>query len=172
MSLALNAGPASPSARPFLARAALALAGFFDAIGLPRAGDLVLAMASLVVNTGLANMTAAWHAYASRAKYVGWGTGSGQDVTATNLATAASESRVDGTSSVQTTTTTGDTYRVTATLTAGGTRAITEVGVFDAAGSGNPPSGGNLGIYGDFSVINLESGDSIAFTINTVLNQA
>lgn len=128
-------------------------------------------MAALVVNTGLANITAAWHAYASRAKYVGWGTGSGQDATSTDLATPANESRVDGTSSVQTTTTTGDTYRVTATLTAGGSRAITEVGVFDGAGSGNPPSGANLGIYGDFDVINLAIGDSIAFTINAVLDQ-
>jgi hypothetical protein len=57
-------------------------------------------------------------------------------------------------------------------VTAGGSRAITEVGVFDAAGSGNPPSGGNLVIYGDFSVINLASGDSILFTINCVLDQA
>lgn len=129
-------------------------------------------MASLVVNTGLANVTAAWHAYASRAKYIGWGTGSGQGVTSTDLATAASESRTDGTSSQQTTNTTDDTYRVTGTITATGTRAITEVGVFDGAGTGNPPSGANLGVYGDFSVINLASGDSIAFTIDTVFDQA
>ena len=129
-------------------------------------------MAALVVNTGLANITAAWHAYASRAKYLGWGTGSGQGVTATDLATPADENRTDGTSSQQTTTTTSDTYRVTGTITATGTRAITEVGVFDGAGTGNPPSGANLAIYGDFTVINLASGDSIAFTVNTVLDQA
>lgn len=129
-------------------------------------------MASTVVDTGLANITAAWHAYASRALYIGWGTGSGQGVTATDLATAASESRVTGTSSQQTTTTTSDTYQVTGTITATGTRAITEVGVFDAAGTGNPPSGGNLDIYGDFTVINLASGDSIAFTVQVVFDQA
>lgn len=129
-------------------------------------------MASLVTNTGLANITAAWHAYTSRGKYIGWGTGSGQGVTDTDLATAANENRTDGTSSQQTTTTTSDTFRVTGTITAGGTRAITEVATFDAAGSGNPPSGGNMVIYGDFSAINLESGDSIAFTINCVLDQA
>jgi hypothetical protein len=129
-------------------------------------------MASLVVNTGLANATAAWHAYASRARYLGWGTGSGQSATSTDLATAANESRVEGTTSQQTTNTTNDSFRITGTITAGGTRAITEVGVFDAAGSGNPPSGGNLAIYGDFSVINLASGDSVAFTINVVLDQA
>lgn len=129
-------------------------------------------MASLVVNTGLANATAAWHAYASRARHLGWGTGSGQGVTATGLATAANESRVEGTTSQQTTNTPSDTYRITGTITAGGARAITEVGVFDAAGTGNPPSGGNLAVYGDFSVINLASGDSIAFTVNVVLDQA
>lgn len=129
-------------------------------------------MAALVVNTGLANITAAWHGYASRGKYIGWGTGSGQTATSTDLATAANESRVDGTTSQQTTTTTNDTMRITGTVTAGGARAITEVATFDAAGTGNPPSGGNMVIYGDFSVINLASGDSIAFTINTVLDQA
>lgn len=129
-------------------------------------------MASLVVNTGLANATAAWHAYASRAKYIGWGTGSGQGATSTDLATAAAESRTDGTSSQQTTTTTSDTFRVTGTITATGARAITEVATFDAAGTGNPPSGGNMAVYGDFTVINLASGDSIAFTIDVVLDQA
>lgn len=129
-------------------------------------------MASLVVNTGLANATAAWHAYASRARYLGWGTGSGQGATATDLATAANESRVEGTTSQETTNTSNDTYRITGTITAGGARAITEVGVFDAAGSGNPPSGGALAIYGDFSVINLASGDSIQFQVDVVLDQA
>ena len=129
-------------------------------------------MASLVVDTGLANITAAWHAYTSRAKYIGWGTGSGQGATDTDLATAANEDRTDGTSSQQTTNTTSDTFLVTGTITAGGTRAITEVATFDAAGSGNPPSGGNMAVYGDFSVINLASGDSIAFTIDSVLDQA
>lgn len=129
-------------------------------------------MASLVVNTGLANITEAWDAYATRARYIGWGTGSGQGVTATDLATAADESRTTGTTTQATTNTTGDSYEVTGTITAGGTRAITEVGVFDGAGTGNPPSGANLAIYGDFSVINLASGDSIAFTITAVLDQA
>jgi len=51
------------------------------------------------------------------------------------------------------------------TLTSGGTLAITEVGVFDAAGSGGPPTGANLFLRGDFTAINLVSGDSIAFTV-------
>lgn len=141
------------------------------AFGARKASDYILQMASQVQNAGLANMTAAWHAYASRAKYVGWGTGSGVAVTGTDLATPANESRVDGTSSQQTTTTANDTYRVVATLTAGGARAITEVGVFDGAGTGNPPSGANMALYGDFAVVNLASGDAITFTINAVLDQ-
>lgn len=124
-------------------------------------------MATFVTNAGFANNTAAWHAYASRPLYLGWGTGSGQDAADNDLATAANESRATGTSSQQTTTVTSDTYRVTGTLTAGGSRAITELGIFDAAGSGNPPSGGNMDLYGDFSVINLATNDSIAFTFNT-----
>lgn len=129
-------------------------------------------MASLVVNTGLANFTAAIHAYASRARYIGWGTGTGQGATSTDLATAADESRTTGTTSQETTNTTNDTLRVSGTITATGTRAITEVATFDAAGTGNPPSGGNMAVYSDFSVINLSSGDSIAFTIDAVLDQA
>lgn len=125
-------------------------------------------MASLVTNTGLANITAAWHAYASRARYLAWGVGSGQDEQDNDLAdtTGIAESRVEGATSQQTTNTTNDTYRVTGTITAAGSRAITEVGVFDASSSGN------MCIYGDFSVINLNTGDSIAFTVDVVFDQA
>lgn len=131
-------------------------------------------MASFVTNLGLANVVAAWHAYTSRAKYLQWGVGSGQGVTSTDLAskTTTTEARTDGTSSQQTTTTTGDTYQVVGSIAAAGARVITEVGVFDAAGTGSPPAGGNMGIYGDFSAINLASGDSITFTVQVVLDQA
>lgn len=132
---------------------------------------ILTAMAALVTNLGLANATAAWHAYTSRPLYAGWGTGSGQTAASTTLAAAANESRATGTSSQQTTNTTSDTYRVVATITAGADRAITEAALFDAAGSGNPPTGGNMDIYGDFSVINVPSGSSITFTFNTVLDQ-
>src|SRR4051812_25064851 len=91
---------------------------------------LVSLMTALVVNTGLANITAAWHAYTTRALYIGWGTGSGQTASSTTLAAAAAESRTTGTSSQQTTNTTSDTYRVTGTVTAVGVRAITEAALF------------------------------------------
>ena len=131
-------------------------------------------MASLVTNLGLANITAAWHAYASRAKYLQWGVGTGGTAasTALNSTTGTTEARTDGTTSQQTTTTTNDTYRVTGTITAAGTLAITEVGVFDAAGSGSPPTGGNLCVYGDFAAVNLSASDSITFTVNVTLDQA
>lgn len=128
-------------------------------------------MSSFMTDNGLAETTAALVTQ-NAMKYIGWGTGSGQTVSSNDLATPANESRTTGTASQQTTTTTNDTYRVVGTITAGGSRAITEVGVFDAAGTGNPPSGGNMDIYGDFSVINLATGDSIAFTINAIFDQA
>lgn len=128
-------------------------------------------MTARVQDAGLANITAALLAYASLPKYLQWGTGSGAAKTANAVTTTSTtESRTAGTASAQTTTVTNDCYRVVGTITALGTRAITEVGVFDAAGSGNPPTGGNMDIYGDFTVINLATNDSIAFTINTTFS--
>jgi len=122
-------------------------------------------MASTVTDTGLKEAVDALVAD-DTVKWVGWGTGTGQGVTATDLATAAAESRSDGTPSAQTTNTTDDTYRVTATIVATGTRAITEVGIFSAS------TGAVLRMYADFSVLNLNTDDSIAFTIDTVFDQA
>lgn len=122
-------------------------------------------MVARVQNNGLARITAALIALSW---YLQWGTGSGAAATANVVTTTTTtEARVISTATQQTTTVTNDTMRLVATITAAGTRAITEVGAFDAAGSGSPPTGGNMDIYGDFSVINLSSGDSIQFTINT-----
>jgi hypothetical protein len=124
-------------------------------------------MVARVQNNGLANITAAWHAFATRARHLQWGTGSGAAASANAVTTTSTtEARTAGTTSQQTGTQTNDKYRVTGTITAAGTRAITEVGVFDDAGSGSPPTGGNMCIYGDFAVINLANGDSIAFTVD------
>lgn len=123
-------------------------------------------MVARIQNNGLANLTAAWAAYTSLPKYLQWGTGSGATASANVVTTTSTtESRTTGTASQVTVSVTNDTYQVTGTITAAGTRAITEVGVFDAAGSGSPPSGGNMDIYGDFSAINLAVNDAIAFTI-------
>lgn len=128
-------------------------------------------MASLVTDIGLKAFVDAVVAD-NVVRRLGWGTGSGQGDTANDLATPAEESRVGGAMSAVTTNTTDDTLQVEGTITAGAARAITEIGVFDDAGTGAPPSGGNMGIYGDFSVINLASGDSITFTVQAVLDQA
>lgn len=123
-------------------------------------------MTARVQNNGLANLTAAWVAYTSLPKYLQWGTGSGATASANAVTTTSTtEARTTGSASQTTTTVTNDTYQVVGTITAAGTRAITEVGVFDAAGTGSPPTGGNMCVYGDFSVINLSSGDAIAFTV-------
>jgi hypothetical protein len=91
-------------------------------------------------------------------KYVGWGTGStGAAATATDLSTAATEARTSGTVSRVTTSQTNDTLQVVGTVTiAGAGKTITEAGLFDAAGSGSPPSGGNLYELASFTGLALD----------------
>ncbi len=128
-------------------------------------------MTARIQNNGLANLTAAWVAYTSLPKYLQWGTGTGAAASASVVTTTSTtESRTTGTASQVTVNQTSDTYQVAGTITALGTRALTELGVFDAAGSGNPPTGGLMDIYGDFSVINLSIGDSIAFTVKVTFS--
>lgn len=92
--------------------------------------------------------------------FVAWGTGAGTAVKAdTTLFTEASETRVAGTSTQQTTTTTNDTYQVIGTITADGSKTITNAGLFDAV------TAGNLFMKGDFTGIPLVLNDSIEFTM-------
>lgn len=124
-------------------------------------------MVARVQNNGLARITslliaASW--------YLQWGTGSGKAASANAVTTTSTtEARSLATATQQTTTVTNDCMRLVATITeaSAGPVAITEVGAFDAAGSGSPPTGGNMDIYGDFSAINVSLNDSIQFTINT-----
>lgn len=118
-----------------------------------------------VQNGGFARITAL---LAAAAWWVQWGTGTGAAASANVVTTTTTtEARTAGTISQQTTTIASDTLRVAGTIVAAGTRAITEVGVFDAAGAASPPVGGNMDMYGDFAVVNLVVGDSIAFTFDT-----
>ena len=95
-------------------------------------------------------------------KYLHWGTGTAAPADSnTGLQTPRAEARVAGMSSVVTTDTTNDTYRVVGTLTSNSAAAITEVGLFDDI------TGGNLFIRATFPAINLEEGDSIQFTIDS-----
>jgi hypothetical protein len=105
-------------------------------------------------------------------KYVAWGTGgTGAAATDTAMQTAAAptnETAGTGTLAKATTNTTDDTLQITHTITAGGALAITEVGVFNQA----TLSGATCFFHGTFSAINVSSGDSVAFTLKAVFNQA
>ena len=118
-------------------------------------------MATLLVNTGKAIVTNRIKNGATGAtepNYVAWGTGAGTTAIADTTLFTETGTRQAGTSTQVTTTTTNDTYQVVATQTAGGTLAITNAGLFDAL------TVGNLFAKGDFTTINLASGDSIQFT--------
>ena len=92
-------------------------------------------------------------------KYVAWGTGAGTAAASdTTLFTESSESRTSGTSSKVTVTSTNDTYQVIGTITATGSRTITNAGLFDASSSGN------LFVKTDFTGVVLATSDSITFT--------
>lgn len=128
-------------------------------------------MASVVTTVGKAinsgRMTGGTAPSQTEPKFIGWGTGAGAGaVGSTDVSTAATEARVSGTSAQATTTATNDTYRVTGTVTANGTKTITNVGLFDAAGTGSPPTGGVLFAIFDGLSLALTSGDSVAFTLN------
>ena len=120
-------------------------------------------MSAQTQTAGLTRMTTALIALSW---WFQWGTGSGATSSANVVTTTSTtEARQPCTATQITVTSTNDTLQLTGTTTAAGTRAITEVGAFDAAGASSPPTGGNMDIYGSFSVINLNSGDSIAFTM-------
>jgi hypothetical protein len=88
--------------------------------------------------------------------YVAWGTGAGTAVKgSTTLFTEASESRVITTDTQPSV----DINQFLGTITADGTKTITNAGIFDAA------TVGNLLIHGDFSGIALTLGDKIEFTV-------
>ena len=93
---------------------------------------------------------------AQLACYIGWGTGAGTAAKGdTTLFTEASEARVAGTETQPN----ASTNQWDGTITADGTKTITNAGVFDAI------TAGNLIVHGDFTGIPLTIGDKIAFTI-------
>lgn len=125
-------------------------------------------MVARVQNNGLARITAALIALSW---WTQWGTGSGAGASANAVTTTGTtEARAADTMTQQTTSVTNDTMQGVATLTAAGTRAITEAGMFDAVGTGSPPTGGNMDVYGDFTVINLAAGDTITFTFKVAFS--
>ncbi len=125
-------------------------------------------MVARVQNAGLARITSL---LAAASWWFQWGTGSAAAASATAVTTTTTtESRVAAVTAQATASITNDRITFTGTVTAAGTRAITEVGLFDAIGSGSPPTGGTMDVYGDFTVINLASADSIAFTVHVTFS--
>lgn len=125
-------------------------------------------MVSRVQNSGLARIS---QLLAAANWYAQWGVGTGAAASANVVTTTGTtEARTLATTSQTTVTVTNDTLQLVATITAAGSRTITEVGMFDAAGSGSPPTGGLMDIYGDFSAVNLVTGDSITFTVKTTFS--
>ena len=115
-------------------------------------------MATVFANAGKDIVTNRIKGSGTEPQYCAIGTGAGTAaITDTTLFTEV-ETRVAGTSSRQTTTTTNDTYQSVGTLSITATRAITNAGLFDAS------SAGNMLIKGDFATINLVSGDSLQIT--------
>src|ERR1700747_3724559 len=120
-------------------------------------------MTAQTQNNGLAKVTSL---VSAASFWLQWGTGSAAAKTANVVTTTTTtEGRVAATMSQTTVTVTNDTVQATGTITAAGSRTITEVGLFDTVGSGSPPTGGNMDYYVDFGSVTLASGDSIAFTI-------
>jgi len=117
-------------------------------------------MATVFTNAGKAITTNRLKGAGTEPNYVGWGTGAGTAAaTDTTLFTEATESRVAGASTRETTSVANDTYQVVGTLTANGTKTITNVGLLDASSSGN------LYMKADFTGVALGAGEAIQFTM-------
>ena len=115
-------------------------------------------MATLLVNTGRAIVTSRLNGGGTTPSYVAWGTGAGATGATDTTLFTENGSRVSGTVTQQTTSTTNDTFQVVGTDTAGSGITVTNAGLFDASTSGN------LFVKGDFTGIALNTGDSIQFT--------
>ena len=130
-----------------------------------------MADAAYLVDTGIAYVVGLVDT-TDAVKYVAWGigvTGAAADDTAMETASAPTNATAGtGTLSKETTNTADDTIQVVHIITAGGALAITEVGIFNQA----TLSGATCLFHGTFSAINVSSGDSIAFTLKSVFNQA
>lgn len=122
---------------------------------------VLIGLATVFTHAGKAITTNRIKGSGTEPNYVAWGTGAGTAAAGdTTLFTEASEARVAGTSTQQTTAQTNDTYQVIGTLTCSGSgKTITNAGLFDASTSGN------LFMKGDFTGIALNVADSIQFTM-------
>lgn len=116
-------------------------------------------MATVFTDVGEAKVADLWDGtvVAPADWFIGWGTGAGTAAKGdTDLFTPATEARVAAVMSQPT----ADQNRHVATITADGTKTITNAGVFDAL------TAGNMVIKGDHGGIAVDSGDKIEYTID------
>src|SRR5574337_1435294 len=112
-------------------------------------------MACVVVNGGKQQISGRFiGATPSQAvpSYLQWGTGAGTAAVAdTGLfsTTTTTEARVNATVTQVTGAQTNSKVQFVGTITAAGARTITEVALFDAAGTGSPPTGANFFEHSD-----------------------
>lgn len=129
---------------------------------------LTTGLSSLVPNVGKAVISGRMFGATptqTEPKYLQWGTGAGAGAaSSTVVSTAAAEARVAGTSSQVTLTQTNDTHQVVGTITSASGQTITNVGVFDAPGTGSPATGGVLYAIFDGMSVALLTGDAIQLT--------
>lgn len=119
-------------------------------------------MPTMVVNSGKDIIVDRIMGGGAEPKYVSWGTGAGTtSASDTTLFTEASEARVTGTTSKQTTTTTNDTFQCVASMVANALKTITNVGQWESS------VGGRLFLKSDFSGVALDPGEGIQFTLKT-----
>lgn len=83
----------------------------------------------------------------------------------TALSSELSEGRATCTTSTVTTSVTNDTFQAVGTVTATGTRAIDEAGLFDQSATG-----GNMFMSATFGVITLSSGDTLQITAQVIFS--
>lgn len=124
----------------------------------------LITLATVLANGGKAVVTNRIKGSGTEPNYVAVGTGAGTAAATDTTLFTEVETRVAGTSTQQTTTTTSDTYQVVGTVSITATRALTNAGLFDASSSGN------MLMKGDFSTINLVNGDSITLTAKVVFS--
>ena len=122
---------------------------------------------ALATDVGMGIVTNRMKGAGTEPNFIGWGTGATAPVAGnTVLQTAAAEARATGVSTRVLTNVANDTYQVVGSITcAGSAKAITEIGLFDAA------TAGNLFARATFLPINLSVGDSTQFTVLTVFDQ-
>ena len=124
--------------------------------------------ATVLTALGRAITTARIKGIGTEPNYLGIGVGAatagGVGRTAAVADTALSspvESRVLGTSSLQTTSTTNDTYQVVGSITATAARSVDEAGLFDAS------TAGNMYLSATFPFRSLYTGDTFQLTLTT-----